>query len=171
MKLDHSVLSDHSYPSRDKVPDLRPSQLQDTQVADEAAEIERATTVARAKCPEVAPLPGGNLDDDPEHIPTEFEETDDDETYITGCIGDNIQDRQEMPMNPEEERMGGDFEGEPSLFLMHLYIKMVAALSSIEDCANITTNSLPHNGTLSLECSFLSFMPHCPLLVAGQAPL
>lgn len=112
-KLDHSVLSDHSYPSTGKVPDLRPRQLKETLPADEAAEIERATALARAKCPEVAPLPGGNLDDDPEHIPTEFEETDDDETYVTRSIGGgSIQDRQETPMNPEEERLGGDFEGE-----------------------------------------------------------
>lgn len=108
------------------VPDLRPRQLQDNQPTDEAAEIERAASVGRAKCPEVAPLPGGNLDDDPEHIPIEFEETDDDddESYITQSVG-NIQDRKKTQPstsntpdigNPEEERLRGDFEGKQIFF-------------------------------------------------------
>ncbi|KAG0613451.1 hypothetical protein M758_6G103600 [Ceratodon purpureus] len=112
------LLSSRSKPPH-KVPDLRPRQLQDNQPADEAAEIERATCVARAKCPEVAPLPGGNLDDDPEHIPMEFEETDDDvESYITQSTVGDIQDRKETQpstsntpdIEKAEERRGGDFE-------------------------------------------------------------
>jgi hypothetical protein len=125
------VHTDHSYPSTDKVPNFQPRQLPDTRPVDEAAEIEGGTAMARAKCPEVAPLPGGNLDDDPEHIPSEFEETDDDEIYVArGVGGTSIQDTQELPMNPEEERIGGDFEVQPRGYSGHRLRRLHRNLST-----------------------------------------
>lgn len=120
LHLNQGLLSLRSKPSYN-VPDLRPRQLQDNQPTDEAAETERVTCMARAKCPEVAPLPGGNLDENPEHIPIEFEETDDDDdetSYITQSVSEVHYRKETQPTSntpdveyPEEEILGGDFEG------------------------------------------------------------